>query len=297
MSKTGNSANNNTSTIYFGKIEKIKMLEDIFKIYFNNENADEYEKKINVLYTRKELDQLSLSSFFTNYIKKDIDKNRQCFYKYKEDNLNKCKELIEKTIEYIFGIKRVYLYIIKETDKYYTVFNSEIYAQPYYKKSLDNYKLNRTVYYNDNFDIEKEIIYNGKNKTNILEIRKNIKCSLKDGIYFTNYNPVIFILIPDKINKFYFTVEEWISVLLHEIGHVFSHILLGNVDTRLHESFADRFLSLYGYGKEFINSKRKELSTRIYLKYIEKINDIFKDNKIESLQYLNLFGLRKEYRY
>lgn len=276
------------------------MLEEIFTIYFYSNKTEsntvseinrcdsiyEYEKKINKLYKRKEIE--SKLYFFINNIIEDIDKNRQCFYDYKDGNTNKCKELIEKILEYIFGLKRVYLYTIKETDYYYTIFNAEIYAQPYYKSSLINYKEKKTIYYNK-LDIDKEIIYNGNEEITISQARKYIKCSLVDGLYFTKYNPIVFILLPEKINTFYFTIKEWIAILLHEIGHVFSYIILGNIDIRVHEDFADRFLSLYGYGGEFINSKRKELSTRIYL------NKKNKNNEITSLQYFTLFGIKREY--
>ena len=45
---------------------------------------------------------------------------------------------------------------------------------------------------------------------------------------------------------------ELMATLLHEIGHNFANVVMGNViDDRAHEKFADQFVAMYGYGKEF----------------------------------------------
>lgn len=285
----------NYNCIYFGKIKNILLLEEIINIWINllnNNNLfinklNDYENKILSLSNNKEN---SINNY--KFILKEMLNNRKCIYYYNNYNnndiLNKCKNLIEKIIEYIFGIKKVYLFILKEDDLYYTIFNSEIYVNKNYKIISYCYNNNENICYK-NFNINEEIIINNitSNFCSIKDIRKNISISLETGIKFNQYlyNDSIIVLLPEKIETFYFTAGEWTSILLHEIGHVFSYILfdINKLSNRINEKFADKFVSLYGYNGEFINSKRKELVMRIYLYYNKEIKKIKEQNEIRSM--------------
>lgn len=54
------------------------------------------------------------------------------------------------------------------------------------------------------------------------------------------------------------TIPELMAVLLHEIGHNFSLVMLGNKMTpKANETHSDVFASMYGYGKELISAFSK----------------------------------------
>ena len=60
-----------------------------------------------------------------------------------------------------------------------------------------------------------------------------------------------------------FTTGEIIATLLHEIGHNFANVVMGNViDDRAHEKFADQFVAMYGYGHEFTSVCQKVMTDR-----------------------------------
>lgn len=80
--------------------------------------------------------------------------------------------------------------------------------------------------------------------------------------------------------------SELIAVLLHEIGHSFSKVVLNSKELkpiRADEKFADQFVVMYGYGPELISAFSK--MTIDYSKF---------EKKLVKIPVLNLFvGLKK----
>ena len=80
--------------------------------------------------------------------------------------------------------------------------------------------------------------------------------------------------------------EELIAVLLHEIGHSFSKVLMNSKElkpVRADEKFADQFVTMYGYGPELISAFSKMVID--YSKF---------EKKLVKIPILNLFvGLKK----
>lgn len=68
------------------------------------------------------------------------------------------------------------------------------------------------------------------------------------------------------------TIPEVISVLLHEIGHMFSKVLMSHgMTAKADETFADSFCSMYGYGHELVSAFSK-----IAIRYSD-FDKMFKD--------------------
>lgn len=294
----------NKNCIYFGKIKKVKLLEQIMRIWFGLlrkdvseiNNLNKYKQELQEFYNIENIDYIdykkNLQEFSVLDIAffKEIENSRNCIYKYQEQTgdskfcyyLNLCKFLVEKTLEFAFGINKLIIYILKKEDPYYIIFNSEIYVNHNYKIMKDNYNQNINICYK-NFNKD-NIMFENKTFEEIKKYGFNI--SLKDGISFNKkyYNSsTVVLLLPELMEKCYFTISEWVSILIHEMGHVFSYLLcdLNLLSDRVNENFADKFVSLYGYSSEFINSKRKELGMKLYLYYNGKIKKIKKDNEIK----------------
>ena len=60
------------------------------------------------------------------------------------------------------------------------------------------------------------------------------------------------LLFPREDGKLSFSPAQIVAVLLHEIGHSFSPFLLGKLNGRTDEKFADQFAGMYGYSKEIM---------------------------------------------
>jgi len=85
-----------------------------------------------------------------------------------------------------------------------------------------------------------------------------------------------------------FTGAHILSILLHEIGHNFTRLILpirgfNHFQTRIDERFADRFVAMYGYSKEYIEFQR-EIPNLISV--IRPLNFI-----INNIPILNLYVL------
>lgn len=83
------------------------------------------------------------------------------------------------------------------------------------------------------------------------------------------------------------TIPELVAVLLHEIGHNFSMVVMGyNATARADEKFADQFAAMYGYGADLSSAFSKVMIDRskfdLFFKDIPVLNVIYGFNQIRK---------------
>ena len=93
---------------------------------------------------------------------------------------------------------------------------------------------------------------------------------------YIDIDPTLFAV--KTTNKYAYTPQMLVSILLHEIGHTFASFIL-NIDpqrysntTKVDEIFADQFVAMYGYGYHFIKTFESDL-VRNFAKIKSKNNN------------------------
>lgn len=221
------------------------------------------------IYFGKQSSLLKLEDLITKmrakYSRSDVLGNAEVFRQVIKDPINK---LIGDTIAKQFGFIEV-LFTYSNQKKYnaYTIpLTVDKQGNVY---DMDENKIDYNKY------MKKSIIVNNKGimyDTNVF--KTNLMICINTGLFFSNV----------------VTVPQIVSVLLHEIGHVFTRTMIeyNILNDRMDEKFADQFVAMYGYAPEY---------TKVMdLFYVPKYGNI--EEKFVDVPIVNLFiGVRKVWKY
>lgn len=246
--------------MYFGKTPKIKLLEKLIQIFF-----DSFDDNKNI--TEDDLKDFKFLEKSSQELEIDFSENIQCFTDYR-DSKNKDLKIDPNELQ-----KRIILYIKYLLEQIFGISNVQIdFRADIYNMAMGG-KAKDLIISDSKISVKRKILsikndYDIKILSNYVKeaiivddegIRLNpVKCPISLGLAF----PYLKCYLP----KFrYFTAGEFLSSLLHEIGHYFSYFILpyeklildDNVVNRIDEKFADSFCAMYGYSIEKITKAQK----------------------------------------
>lgn len=189
-----------------------------------------------------------------------------------QNNINKITIFISWLFKIIFGYNEVYILYISPKDQYHV--------------SPSTYPLINFLHITDK-DIDGAIKVEDDFGRNLSYnyITKSIDVQ-KEGIHirWEQFALSMFLLIPINIVRI-LTNKEMTACYLHEIGHTFSKLLTPHVNleitSRQDEKFADKFVTIYGYGEELVSTFSKIEAIDHLKTYIEvkKTNNAIRYSK------------------
>lgn len=206
-------------------------------------------------------------------------------------NLNRIKNIISWMFKMIFGYHEVYIIFIDEKDLNHTfpLTVPLIYKIPPFKQNPINLpQPNEILIVEDDFN--RKLDYDAVVKA--IDVQKTGM-----RIRWEHYALSMVLAIPIGVIKNVFTYKEAVAVFLHEIGHTFSKLLTPHANIRIKsrqdEKFADKFVTLYGYGEESISALSKVEASSHLSGYIQVHNYFTNTKDMADFIYKGYYKTRK----